>query len=214
MDTGRGKPSARSPGAMSRRGSSVRVRPPDRGTCEIVIADRIKTRHFCSFAAVSAAPAWRQPWRSRRLPIPPRHPSTRREIGEIRTRAERLHDRSFNAHGDKVDADRLVPCGFDGDLHLVPTPSWKRRARVDETRRLQIEQRAEPAEISAAPGAPSTATKGLMASTRALPHRYRHPPLIGQRCIRSLPLSACLKSRFHCRTQAPVPHSSTLLHRG
>jgi len=76
------------------------------------------------------------------------------EVVEEEQRLGALHDEVVDAHGNEVDADRLVPPGGDGDLQLgADTVGGRDQDGIAKPRRLEIEERAEAAEpgIGAAP---------------------------------------------------------------
>src|SRR5262249_41938572 len=55
-----------------------------------------------------------------------------------------------DAHGDEVDADGVVPAGFDGDLHLgADAVIGGDQHRITKTRRLEVEKPAETAKLGA-----------------------------------------------------------------
>ena len=70
------------------------------------------------------------------------------EIVEEEQRLGALRQQVVDAHGDEVDADGVVPAGLDGDLELgADAVVGGDQDRVVEARPLQVEQRAEAAEI-------------------------------------------------------------------
>ena len=69
------------------------------------------------------------------------------EIIEEQQRLGALDDQIVDAHGDQIDADRVVLAGGDGDFQLGADPvGGGDQDGIAETRGLQIEQRAEAAE--------------------------------------------------------------------
>ena len=99
------------------------------------------------------------------------------EVVEEEQRLGALHQQVVDAHGDEVDADGGVPAGVDGDLELgADAVGGGDQDRVLEARGLEVEQRAEAAELGVgARPAGSRAASGLMASTRALPASMSTP---------------------------------------
>ena len=70
------------------------------------------------------------------------------EIVEEEQRLGALREQVVDAHGDEVDADGVVPAGLDGDLELgADAVGGGDEDRVREAGRLEIEQRAEAAEV-------------------------------------------------------------------
>ncbi len=77
------------------------------------------------------------------------------EIIEEEQRLGPLRQQVVDAHGDEVDADRAVPPRLDGDLELGAHAIVGRdQDRVLEAGPLQVEQRAEAAEIGIRAGPP------------------------------------------------------------
>ena len=70
------------------------------------------------------------------------------EVVEEEQRLGALREQVVDAHGDEIDADGGVPAGLDGDLELgADAVVGGNQDRVREAGRLEIEQRAEAAEI-------------------------------------------------------------------
>ena len=70
------------------------------------------------------------------------------EIVEEEQRLGALHDQVVDAHGDEVDADRVVPAGVDGELQLgADAVRGRDEQRVGEPGSLRIEKRAEAAQL-------------------------------------------------------------------
>ena len=99
------------------------------------------------------------------------------EVVEEEQRLGALRQQVVDAHGDEVDADGVVPAGVDGDLELgADAVVGGDQDGVHEARRLEVEQRAEAAEVGAgARPARRAAASGLMASTSALPASMSTP---------------------------------------
>ena len=73
-----------------------------------------------------------------------------------------LHDDVVHAHGDEVDADRVVDASVDGDLHLgADAIVGRNQDRVLEAGGLQVEEPAEPADLRVRPGPARRAHQGL-----------------------------------------------------
>ena len=92
----------------------------DREAGEVVVAAVIEARHLGRLAADQRAAGLRQP---SAMPATIAAPCVRIELagGEIVEEEQRLgalHDEVVDAHGDEVDADRVVDAGLDGDLEL------------------------------------------------------------------------------------------------
>ena len=146
-------PSRTSPGVdIAARQQRAALGRADGKAGEIVVARRVKARHFRRLAADQ-----------RRAGLPAalgdagddgaRHREIELAGGEIIEEEQRLgalHDQVVDAHGDEVDADGLVPPGLDGDLDLgADAVVGGDQHRVAKAGRLQVEQRAEAAEIGA-----------------------------------------------------------------
>ena len=123
----------------------------DGEACEIVVAAGIHARHFGRLAADQ---------RAARLAATGRNAAddgrtlVRIELagGEIVEEEQRLgalHDEIVDAHGNEVDADRVVLVGVDGDLQLgADAVIGGNEDRIGETGRLQVEQAAEAADLA------------------------------------------------------------------
>ena len=73
-----------------------------------------------------------------------------------------LHDDVVDAHGDQIDADGVEHPSADRQFQLgADAVGAGHQNRVPETRRLEVEQAAEPAEIGVAAGAPGRARERL-----------------------------------------------------
>ena len=100
---------------------------------------------------ISAQPACRQP---SAMPADDRRALIRVELagGEIVEEEQRLgalHDQVVDAHGDEVDADRVVPAGVDGDLQLgADAVIGRDQHRIGEARGLKVEEPAEAADLA------------------------------------------------------------------
>ena len=71
------------------------------------------------------------------------------EIVEEQQRLGALHNEVVDAHGDKVDADRVVPTRLDGDLQFrADAVVGRHQNRIGEAGRLQVEQPAEAADLA------------------------------------------------------------------
>ena len=71
------------------------------------------------------------------------------EVVEEKQRFGTLHDEVVDAHGDEVDADRVMLVGIDGDLQLgADAVIGGNQDRILETGRLQVEQAAEAADLA------------------------------------------------------------------
>ena len=70
------------------------------------------------------------------------------EVVEEEQRLGALRQQVVDAHGDEIDADGVVPAGLDGDLQLgADAVVGGDQDRVLEAGPLEIEQRAEAAEV-------------------------------------------------------------------
>ena len=59
-----------------------------------------------------------------------------------------MHDEIVDAHGDEIDADRIVKAALDGELDLGADAVIRRNEdRIDEAGGLEIEQAAEAADF-------------------------------------------------------------------
>ena len=64
-----------------------------------------------------------------------------REIVEEEQRLGALHDDVVDAHGDEIDADRVVLAGIDGDLELgADAVIGGHQHRIGKARSLEVEQ--------------------------------------------------------------------------
>ena len=71
------------------------------------------------------------------------------EIVEEEQRLGALHDDVVDAHGDEVDADRVVLAGIDGDLQLgADAVIGRDQHRIGEAGGLEVEQAAEAADLA------------------------------------------------------------------
>ena len=71
------------------------------------------------------------------------------EIVEEEQRLGALHDEVVDAHGDEVDADRVVLAGLDGDLQLgADAVIGGDQHRIGEAGGLEVEQAAEAADLA------------------------------------------------------------------
>ena len=71
------------------------------------------------------------------------------EIVEEEQRLGALHDEVVDAHGDEVDADRVVVAGLDGDLQLgADAVIGGDQHRIGEAGGLEVEQAAEAADLA------------------------------------------------------------------
>ena len=71
------------------------------------------------------------------------------EVVQKEQRFSALHHQIVDAHRHQIDADRVVDAGLDRNLQLRPDPIGAgHQDRVDEPRRLQVEQGAEAAETA------------------------------------------------------------------
>ena len=77
------------------------------------------------------------------------------EVIEEEQRLGALDDDVVDAHGDEIDADRLVDAGLDRDLHLgADAVVGGDEDRILEARRLEVEQTAEAADLRVRSGPP------------------------------------------------------------
>ncbi len=84
------------------------------------------------------------------------------EIVEEEQRLGALHDDVVDAHGDEVDADRVVLARVDGDLQLgADAVIGGDQHRVGEARRLEVEQAAEAADLAIGARPPGRAHQRL-----------------------------------------------------
>ena len=84
------------------------------------------------------------------------------EIVEEEQRLGALHDEVVDAHGDEVDADRVVLAGFDGDLELgADAVIGGDQHRIDEAGGLEVEQPAEAADLAVGARPPRRAHQRL-----------------------------------------------------
>ena len=128
----------------------------DRETGEVVFARRIHARHLRRLAAdqraARVAAGLRDAFQHRLGD--PGFEFARREIIEKKQRLSALNDEIVDAHRDEVDADRVVPAGGLRDLELgADAVGGRDQDRIGETRRLEVEQRAEAAEARRRAGA-------------------------------------------------------------
>ena len=84
------------------------------------------------------------------------------EVIEEEQRLRALDDQIVDAHGDEVDADRVVLVGIDGDLQLgADAVIGGNQHRIGEARSLQIEEAAETADFAVSAGAAGRAHRRL-----------------------------------------------------
>ena len=87
---------------------------------------------------------------------------SRREIVEEEQRLGALHDEVVDAHGDEVDADRVVLARFDGHLELgADAVIGGDQHRIGETGGLEVEQPAEAADLGVRAWPPGRAHQRL-----------------------------------------------------
>ena len=71
------------------------------------------------------------------------------EIVEEEERLGPLHDEVVDAHGDEIDADRIVDAGVDGDLEFgADAVICRDEDGIGKARGLQVEQAAEAADLA------------------------------------------------------------------
>ena len=71
------------------------------------------------------------------------------EIVEEKQRFRALDDDVVDAHGDEIDADRVMVPGIDGDLQLgADAVIGGDQHRIGKARRLEVEQTAETADLA------------------------------------------------------------------
>ena len=138
---------ARGDGCSVDRGAALDRAHGEAG--EVVIAGSVQPRHFRGLAAderaAGVAAGLRDPG-DHALRLRHVEPAGR-EIIEEEERLGALHDEVVDAHGDEIDADRIVPPGLDRDLELgADAVRGGDEDRIAIARRLEIEERAEAAE--------------------------------------------------------------------
>ena len=131
---------------------------------QIIIAARIKPRHFRRLAADQCAAglptALCDAFDNLRALV--RIKLAGGEIVEEEQRLRPLHDKVVDAHGDKVDADRRMQAGFDGDFDLCSNAVIGcDQNRIGETCRLKVKQPAKPANFPIRAGTARRADCGL-----------------------------------------------------
>jgi hypothetical protein len=126
----------------------------------------------------SAAPAWRQP------SAMPLHDfggffGVQFAGGVIVQEHERLGALGreiVHAHGDEIDADRLVAPAFDGDLELgADAVGGGQEDRILEASGLGSKTAANPPRAASAPGRAVDFAAGLIRSTRRSPSSISTP---------------------------------------
>ena len=100
------------------------------------------------------------------------------EIVEEEQRLGALHDDVVDAHGDEVDADRVVLAGIDGDLQLgADAVIGGDQHRVGEAGGLEVEQAAEAADLAIGARPARRAHQRLdLLDHAGCRHRCRRPP--------------------------------------
>jgi hypothetical protein len=115
----------------------------------------VEARHFCRLAAYERAGRLPATLGDAAHDLDPglRIEPAGRVIVEEEERLGPLHDEVVHAHRDKIDADRLVPAGLDGDLDLRADPVIRRDQNgVRESGGFQVEEAAEPADLGVSAG--------------------------------------------------------------
>ena len=99
------------------------------------------------------------------------------EIVEKEQRLGALHHEIVDRHGDKIDADRVVAAGLDGDFDFgADAVIGGDQDRIDKARGLEIEQAAKAADLGiGARRARWRAPSGLINSTMRLPASISTP---------------------------------------
>ena len=136
----------------------------DREAREVVVVAVIHAGHFRGLAAdqraTCLAAAFGDAADDRRALV--RIELAGREIVEEEQRLGALHDDVVDAHGDEIDADRVVLAGLDGDLELgADAVIGGDQHRIGEARSLEVEQSAEPADFAVCAG-PSRGAHGRL----------------------------------------------------
>ena len=169
-----------SPSAISRRGnSSPALGGADRKAGKVVIVGLIEPGHFGGLAADQ---------RAARLPAAERDAGDhggadfRLELaaGEVVEEEQRfgaLHHQVVHAHGDQIDADRVVAAGFDGDLDLgADAVIGGDQDRILEAQAaLRSNSPPKPPISASAPARAVARTSGLISSTIRLPASISTP---------------------------------------
>ena len=141
-----------SPSATSPEGRSLpRSAAPTAKPGEIVVAVGIHAGHFGGLAAdqraARLAAAGRDAADDRGTLIGIELAG--REIVEEEQRLRALDDEVVDAHGNEIDADRVVIVRVDGDLELrADAVVGGDEHRIGEARGLQVEQAAEAADLA------------------------------------------------------------------
>ena len=138
-------------GDVGRRKQPAALDRADGEAGEIVVAAGVHARHLRGLAADQGAaglPAALGDAGDDRRALIGIEPAGG-EIVEEEQRLGALHDEVVDAHGDEVDADRVVPAGFDGDLELgADAVVGGDEDRIGKAGGLEVEQPAEAADLA------------------------------------------------------------------
>src|SRR5215470_8996855 len=139
-------------------------RGADRKAREIVVADLIEPRHLGGFAADEGATrllaAGCNPGHHRRADL--RCELAAGEIVEEEQWLGTLDHKIIYRHGDEIDADGVMPSGFNSDLDLgTDAVRGGHQPWIAETRALQVEQSTKSANCLVGAGAGSGAHQWL-----------------------------------------------------
>ncbi len=155
MHAGRRQPEHRVPGLESGpRQERSAFGGADRKAREVEVAVGVEAGHLGGLAADERAAGLGAAFGD---PLDDRlgHPLVElagREIVEEQQRLRALDDDVVDAHRHEVDPDRVVDPALDGDLHLgADAVVGGDQDRIDEARRLEVEQAAESAELRIRP---------------------------------------------------------------
>ena len=97
------------------------------------------------------------------------------EVIQEEQRFGALHHQIVDHHRHQVDADRVMDAGLDRDLQLgAHAVGAGYQNGIDETRRLQVEQRAEAAKAADHPGAERGTRQRLDRLDQRVARRYVH----------------------------------------
>ena len=145
---------------------------------EVVVARRIHARHLGGLAADQRAAGLAAAFGDRRddrrgnviVELPGR------VIIEEEQRLGALDDQVVDAHRDQIDADAVMPPGFDRELELgADAVVGRDQQRIAIAGRLQVEEAAEAAELGIRARPRVERASGPIAFTSALPASIETP---------------------------------------
>ncbi len=137
---------------------------PNRESGEVIVAILVEAGHFGSLAPDQGAAGFPAALgdarddggRSIRIEL------AARKIIQKKQRLSALYHQIIDRHRDQVDADAAVQTGVDGDFHLGSDAVGRsNQDRILETRGLQVEQAAKPADFGVGSGAGGGANQRL-----------------------------------------------------